>query len=191
MDEIKEIIVRRGYIGYEEILLTQVKELESERDSETRWAKQYFDQWEEAKARIKELEMDVKKYFDSCRLREESLFTEVERREKTEARIKELESQSQKWHEKFIETNYCLTKKEEQVKELEKGLEETFNNQVEIRNKLTLIKFELEARVRELEEEIERHKDKKYGLVERRTEKIIAYADFSDEDKELYKLIDK
>ena len=38
----------------------RIKELESERDSETRWAKQYFDQWEEAKARIKELEEEKK-----------------------------------------------------------------------------------------------------------------------------------
>jgi len=36
-----------------------------------------------------------------------------------------------------------------------KELEEGFNNQVEMRNKLTIIKFELEARVKELEEGID------------------------------------
>jgi len=56
----------------------------------------------------------------------------------------------------------------------------------------TLVRAEqAEARIKELEEEVEKHKDKKYGLVEMRTGKIIAYADFSDEDKELYKLIEK
>jgi len=50
---------------------------------------------------------------------------------------------------------------------------------------------QLNERIKELEEGIKKHKDKKYGLVEMRTGKIIAYADFSDEDKELYKLIEK
>ena len=50
----------------------------------------------EARVKIVELEEDVKKYFDSCRLREESLFTEVERRGKIEARVKELEDQLHK-----------------------------------------------------------------------------------------------
>ena len=61
----------------------KIKELESERDSETRWAKQYaeayFDQWEEVKARIKEL--SVMKGKATWNLKE---------REKVEARIKEL-----------------------------------------------------------------------------------------------------
>ena len=34
----------------------KVKELESERDSETRWAKEYFDKWEKAEERVRELE---------------------------------------------------------------------------------------------------------------------------------------
>ncbi len=36
-----------------------------------------------------------------------------------------------------------------------KELEGEFNNQVEIRNKLTIIKFELEAKIKELEKRIE------------------------------------
>ena len=37
--------------------------------------------------RIKELEKDLRRCFESCRLREESLFTEVERRKKAEAKV--------------------------------------------------------------------------------------------------------
>ena len=45
-------------------MITRIKELESERDSETRWAKQYFDQWEEAKVHIKELEEGIAIAYD-------------------------------------------------------------------------------------------------------------------------------
>jgi hypothetical protein len=52
-------------------------------------------------ARIKELEKDLKMYFDSCRLREDSLFEEVERREKAEAKIKELtEGIEKQWRDR-------------------------------------------------------------------------------------------
>ena len=34
----------------------RMKELESERDSETHWAKEYFDKWEKAEERVRELE---------------------------------------------------------------------------------------------------------------------------------------
>ena len=39
-----------------EQLSERIKELESERDSETRWAKEYFDKWEKAEEKVKELE---------------------------------------------------------------------------------------------------------------------------------------
>jgi len=45
-------------------MITRIKELESERDSETRWAKQYFDHWEEAKAHIRELEEGIAIAYD-------------------------------------------------------------------------------------------------------------------------------
>jgi len=42
---------------------------------------------ERLEVKVKELEKDLKKYFDSCRLREESLFAEVERREQLERQL--------------------------------------------------------------------------------------------------------
>jgi len=57
----------------------KIKELESERDSETRWAKQYFDQWEEAKARIKELEEGIKEYLDDPEFDSEILSKLIEK----------------------------------------------------------------------------------------------------------------
>ncbi len=48
-----------------EIITEQNKkrlELEAEKDSETRWAKEYFDKWKVAEVRIKELEVEIESY---------------------------------------------------------------------------------------------------------------------------------
>ena len=66
--EKKRIAIKeRGNIEYELAILTyiftleeKVKELTVERDSETRWAKEYFNRWEQAESRIiKELEKGI------------------------------------------------------------------------------------------------------------------------------------
>lgn len=74
-------------LGERDKLEVKVKELE-----ETLKVKQIC----HVEKKVRELEKDVKMYFDSCRLREESLFAEVERREKAETKIKELEKVEEK-----------------------------------------------------------------------------------------------
>jgi len=121
--------------------------------------------------RIRELGEDVKKYFDSCCLREESLFTEVERRERAEARIRELEEQLRLAIEHDLQpypTAYAYEKVCETL-------------------------HEKEVRIKELEEGIERHKKCRFRItsVDFGTSRCYSERLRSMADEELYKLIEK
>jgi len=280
--EVDKLLKRPIFGHWEDVtnwLIKRVKELRSERDSETRWAKQYFDLWEEAKAYIKELVREGK--MDEIKLElafKDQQFSgivvgehliedgevvdyikELERVEEFNdcmERIKELEENNEGLRDALnlrkgalVQATNGIKQLNERIKELEEGIEKIINYSsnysaamylADMRDKLRKLvekegkmdekitcnnlicyaeKVQFEARIKELEhvEEfttknifflqgeldksktriedleggIKKHKDKKYGLVERRTGKIIAYADFSDEDKELYRLIEK
>ena len=104
-----------------------------------------------------------------------------------ELRITVLELPAQNYNKTLVRAEQA----EARIKELEK--ESLKNKEEGLKNFDALYEHyqKSEVKVKKLEEGIKKHKDKKYGLVEMRTGKIIAYADFSDEDKELYKLIEK
>ena len=52
----------KKYKDHISTLEEKIRELTVERDSETRWAKEYFDKWEKAESRLKELQEAVDKH---------------------------------------------------------------------------------------------------------------------------------
>lgn len=96
-------------------------------------------------------------------------------------RIKELEENELRFPTMAEFSN--LQDDYEKVRSKMKELEEKFNNQVEMRNKLTIIKFELEERVKKLEEGIEKLK-----FIDNHPS---SHEDYVSAKRELYKLVMK
>ena len=159
-------------------------------DDERPWCAAYLD----CREKIKELEENNEGLRDALNLRKGALVQATngikqlnEYIRELELRITVLELPAQNYNKTLVRAEQA----EARIKELEK--ESLKNKEEGLKNFDALYEHyqKSEVKVKKLEEGIKKHKDKKYGLVEMRTGKIIAYADFSDEDKELYKLIEK
>jgi chromosome segregation ATPase len=75
----------------------KVKELEAELDSETGWAKEYFDKWEKEEARVKELEALPRFGEQEIKRLEQSYKDQLETNVKLIENLKRLQNELQKW----------------------------------------------------------------------------------------------